>query len=247
VDGYRTLLTPIKQWCTQSEHLVGLTTENDAEPYMDNVDAHLIWTPRSDQEIPINTAVYSGYTLYYASNRTFAFGDVSYCLCQARDFTWGTQLGWDDPAILQPEHAEKLKFLAKLAQLRAKAINYLVYGELLEVVTPENTVPTLSGKWNTPKGDAPVTLPAVHATIWRGRDGTAGVLIANADTVHHEYTFRFDAARLDFGPSTSWSLELVTPTARRVVIEQTGNAFNTTYTMPARDCALIIIKPASGQ
>ena len=109
------MLTPIKKWCTADGRQVALTTENDAEPYMDNVDGHLIWTPRDDHEIPMTTAVYGGYTLYFASNHAFGFGDASYCLCQARDFTWGSQLGWDDVNILEPEHAAKLEFLSRLA------------------------------------------------------------------------------------------------------------------------------------
>ena len=118
--GYRDMLTPIKKWCTADGRQVALTTENDAEPYMDNVDGHLIWTPRDDHEIPMTTAVYGGYTLYFASNRAFGFGDPSYCLCQARDFTWGSQLGWDDVNILKPEHAAKLEFLSRLARSCAR-------------------------------------------------------------------------------------------------------------------------------
>jgi hypothetical protein len=109
------------------------------------------------------------------------------------------------------------------------------------VVTPENTVPLLSGKWNTPKGDAPVTLPAVHATIWRGRDGTAGVLIANADTEHHEYTFRFDASRLGFGSTVWWT---ATPLGQHAMAPQKGPAFSVTYDVPPRDGTLIIIQPS---
>jgi hypothetical protein len=142
VDGYRQMLTPIKKSITSDGHRVGLTTENNAEPYMDQLDAHLIWTSRSDQEIPIDTAVYSGYTLYFASNRAFGFGDTSYCLCQARDFVWGTQLGWDGPALLEGEHKGELEFLGRLARLRAKALDYLVDGELIELLEPTNEVPS---------------------------------------------------------------------------------------------------------
>lgn len=189
--GYRDMLTPIKEWCTSGGRSVGLTTENDAEPYMDNVDAHLIWTPRSENDIPMMTAVYSAYTLYFASNRAF-FDDVSYCLCQARDFTWGTQLGWDGANILKPEHAAKLEMIGRLARLRAKALDYFVYGELLEVLDPTNEVPVLAGKWNTPKGDADVKVPAVHGALWRGRDGSRAVILANADTEPRPFTFDLD-------------------------------------------------------
>ncbi len=191
VEGYHDLLTPIKAWCTSGGRSIGLTTENDAEPYMDNADAHLIWTPRSENDIPMVTSVYSGYTLYFASNRAF-FDDTSYCLCQARDFTWGTQLGWDGATILEPAHAAKLEMLGRLARLRATALDYFVYGELLHVLEPTNEIPMLTGTWNTPKGDAEVKVPAVHGTIWRGRDGSTAAILANADTVPRPFAFELN-------------------------------------------------------
>ena len=215
VSGYRKLLTPIKNWCTTDGRQVGLTTENDAEPYMDNVDGNLIWVPRDDHEIPMTTAVYSGYTLYFASNHAFSFGDESYCLCQARDFTWGSQLGWDDVNILKPEHAAKIEFLSRLARLRAKARDFLVYGELLDVLQPRNELPDIEGKWNTPAGDAPVKLKAVHAALWRSPDGALGVIAANADTKAHTFSFLIDR----------------------------GGILNS-IDVPARDAALLTIEPA---
>jgi hypothetical protein len=193
VEGYRDLLTPIKAWCTSGGRSIGLTTENNGEPYMDNADAHLIWTPRGDDDIPMITAVYSGYTLYFASNRAFS-DDVSYCLCQARDFVWGTQLGWDGAGILEPEHAAKLEMIGRLARLRAKALDYFVYGELVQVLKPTNEIPVLTGQWNTRKGDAEVKVPVVHGALWRGRDGSLAVICANADTEPHSFAFEANGA-----------------------------------------------------
>jgi hypothetical protein len=182
---------------------------------MDNVDGNLIWVPRDDHEIPMTTAVYSGYTLYFASNHAFSFGDESYCLCQARDFTWGSQLGWDDVNILKTEHAAKLEFLSRLARLRAKARDFLVYGELLEVLQARNELPDIEGKWNTPAGDAPVKVKAVHAALWCSPDGALGVIAANADTKAHTFSFLIDK----------------------------GGILNS-IDVPARDAALLIIEPA---
>ncbi len=243
VDGYREMLNPIKKWATTKGHSIGLTTENNAEPYMDNLDAHLIWTARSDQEIPINTAVYSGYTLYFASNRAFGHDDVSYCLCQARDFVWGTQLGWDGPGILQPEHKSELDFLSRLARLRAKALDYLVYGELLEVLAPLNDIPSLSGTWNKPGGDGPVTLKAVQAALWRGDDGTIGVLLANADTQAHAYSFHFDSEHHGLGETDAWIISRITSETATELPSQKGRRFTYTIEVPGRDALLLVFHP----
>jgi len=243
VDGYRKMLTPIKEWCVSQGRQISLTTENDAEPYMDNIDGFLTWTPRDENEIPMTTAVYSGYTLYFASNRALAFGEESYCLCQARDFVWGTQLGWEGAEILQPEHAAKLRYLARLARLRSLAADYLVYGELLEVLRPQNDVPDITGKWNGWRGDRPVKLKAVQAALWRARDGSIAVLLANADTGAHAYTFVFDASHLHPGPAEKWSLSRVSVDGTARLPAQSGRRFPVTAEVPGRDGIMLVLRP----
>ncbi len=245
VDGYRTMLTPIKQFCTNDGHAIGLTTENDAEPYMDNVDGLLIWTPRSDHDIPMNTAVYSGYTLYFATNRAF-FDDVSYCLCQARDFTWGAQPGWDGPDILKPEHKEKLAFLAQVAQLRAKAYDFFVYGELLDVLNPENDLPKLKGKWNTPKGDAEVTLAAAHAALWRsGKDQRLAVALANAGTRPESFVFSLNLQKHGVPADQEFQLDQLSIGETHSLGIRTGTTLTETIELPARGACLLVLTPKS--
>lgn len=242
VGGYRKLLTPIKQWCASRATPVGLTTENDAEPYMDNVDGFLIWTPRDSDEIPMTTAVYGGYTLYFATDRAF-FGAPSYCLCQARDFTWGAQMGWDGIGLLEPAHAEELACLGRLARLRHVLTDYMVYGELLEVLHAENQLPQITGTWNTHHGDRPVTLPAVHGAIWRGRDGSIAAIFANADTQPHEFTFTFDADRLGLGKAARWSIDRITTHGAEPLPPQSGRRFTLTVEVPARDGVALRLRP----
>ncbi|HQP99510.1 MAG TPA: DUF6259 domain-containing protein [bacterium] len=250
VDRYRDLLTPIKRWCTSGGRSIALTSENNAEPYMDNIDANLIWTERSDAEIPMNTAVYSGYSLYFASNRAFQHGDVSYCMCQARDFVWGSQLGWDGVDLLKAEHEPKLKFLARLAQLRAKAADFMVYGELLDLPESTNTVPTLSGTWNKPGGDGPVTLKAVQAALWKNKKGDTGVFLANADTESHPYGFEFDSivpvGSAAVGPIpvvSKWNVKQVSPDGVTELPVHQGSRVTYTVDVPARDALLLVFNP----
>lgn len=245
VDGYRALLTPIKRWTTSEGRAIALTTENNAEPYMDNVDGHLLWTPRSEDEIPMMTAVYSGYTVYFASNRAFAHGDTGYCLCQARDFVWGTQLGWDGVEILAPEHEGKLRFLARLAKLRARALDYFVHGELVEVFAAPDNIPALSGTWTKPEGDGAVTLPAVHGARWLGRDGSVVVALANADTASHTYTFPWAADTSGPAATTRWRVERVTVDGREELSDFEGDATKFSATVPARDGVLLIFRRAN--
>ena len=192
------------------------------------------------------TAVYSGYTLYFASNRAFAHGDISYCLCQARDFVWGAQLGWDGVAILAPEHREKLNFLSRLARLRAKALDYFVYGELVEVLEPKNEIRMLSGTWNRPGGDGPISLSAVHAARWSAEDGSVAVVIANADTASHEFSFAWTGGEGNYGSHKRWSVERVTADAHEGLPDQEGNEFTYAVDVPGRDGVILIFQKKDG-
>jgi hypothetical protein len=242
VDGYRTLLAPIKHWTTTGDRSIGLTSENNAEPYMDNVDAHLIWTQRSEDEIPMIAAVYSGYTLYFASNRAFAYGDTSYCLCQARDFVWGTQLGWDGVDVLKPEHEQKLRFLSRLAKLRARAIDYFVYGELVKVLKLGAEIPQLSGTWDKPGGEGPVVLPAVHAARWTGRDGSIAVAFANADTAPHQVTFRGPPIAGDTAGRTRWRIERMTADSSEEWRGDKPESTTLSAEIPGRDAVIFVFR-----
>lgn len=202
VDGYREMLTRIKDYCTSNGRSVGLTSENNAEPYMDNVDSFLIWTPREQNEIPMITAVYSGYALYFASNRAFTYGfygksqsgygDESFCMLQARDFVWGSQIGWEDSLLLEPEHAAKLEFQARLARIRSKMTAFMSDGELISILESSTDIPEIQGTWNTWNGDQPVSIKAVHGALWKDSDGSYAVIFANADIIPHEFTYSID-------------------------------------------------------
>ncbi|MBC7238461.1 MAG: hypothetical protein H5T69_21680, partial [Chloroflexi bacterium] len=83
VSGYRELLGRVKEKVAGK---VAITTENNTECYMDGVDAFLIWNPRYPSEIPMMTAVYSGYTIYFSSP-THGYSDtISFRMLQGRDF-----------------------------------------------------------------------------------------------------------------------------------------------------------------
>jgi hypothetical protein len=244
VDGYRTLLTRIKHWCTTDGRQVGLTSENNSEPYMDNIDGFLIWTPREENEIPMITAVYSGYALYFASNRSLGFDDVSFRMLQARDMVWGTQLGWEDAEILKPENAAKLEYEGRLARVRSMLNDYFVYGELLEVLQSETITPELTGTWNTWSGNKSVTLKAIHGALWRGPDGSVAAILANADTKPHTFTFKFDADCHHLVRADYWTVSRRTPSGTTALPQQTGRSFTQTIEVPATDALALIFRPA---
>lgn len=189
IDGYRKSVTAARKRFAGRPGGLFIAAENDAEPYMDFVDLFLIWIPRSENDIPMMTTVYSGYTQYFGANRG-SDSDMSFAMMQTRDFTWGAQLFWESAYILGPGQEEKLKVLRNLAQLRYQARKYLVEGELIDLVRPVNQIPKVTGKWGSWSLTLENrTLPAVHAALWKANDGTFAVVLANADTKEQPFTF----------------------------------------------------------
>ncbi|HJN16715.1 MAG TPA: DUF6259 domain-containing protein, partial [Armatimonadota bacterium] len=203
VDGYRELLKQTKEIGRRDGRETVFTTENNAEPYMDGVDAFLIWNPRNEAEIPMMTAVYSGYTLYFSSPRMQSGGPQSFWMGQARDFAWGCQLGWMSPEQFNHAGSVEGMHLKELGQYRVATRKFLTYGELLGELDLRFIgdsgfhtfpLPKVSGTWDNWTGPPQdVTLPAVQTAVWRAEDDTLGMFVVNVSDATLPCELRLDA------------------------------------------------------
>jgi len=189
VEGYRTMLVPIMQAAHADGRDVIITTENDAEPYMDNLNAFLIWNPRYDNEIPMMSAVYSGHSIYFSSPSAVNDELRAFCASQGRDWLWGCQLGWMGFELLAPANRAKAEYLRELCKQRLAAAKFMVHGELLGEVKPLNDVPKIELTWNRERAHKAV-LPAAMATLWRAPDGQLAVAMTNWDDSEHAFRYR---------------------------------------------------------
>ncbi len=192
VDGYRKMLDRVKAQGVASN--VAFTTENTAEPYMDNIDGFLAWSPRYERDVPLLPAVYSGYTIYFTSPQDSKDDLDSFVMAQGRDFLWGCQLGWNGTWILEDRHRAKAEFLGQLCQYRLAAREFLIYGQLLDEVRPTRPVPHRTAVWYR-RTRHTATLPAVMGTLWRAGDGSLAVFMVNCDSEPHEFTYTIDTKR----------------------------------------------------
>jgi len=239
IDGYRKSITVARDYCTTRPEGFFVAAENNAEPYMDFVDLFLIWIPRSQNDIPMMSTVYSGYTQYFGTNRA-SDSDMSFAMLQARDFTWGAQLFWESAYILQPEQKEKLKILSNLARLRYKARKYLVEGELMGLVKPTNAIPNVTGKWGSWTSTLEDrTIPAVHATLWKSDDGSYAVVLANADTKDHSFEFEFTPASVG---NKKWTINEITQINTLSLGNMSKGNNHLTLSVPARDGLVLVFK-----
>ena len=175
VEGYRRMLTPIKDFCAKRG--VFLTTEDTAEPYMDTIDAFLTCTARHETDLPLLPAVYSGYTTYFSTPEGEGNSLDTFCALQGRDFLWGVQPGrnhW----ILNASQREKLRFHHLLARYRGALKAFLQYGQLVGEPSFTGSIPKVRHLWRY-KGSRTMRLPIVMGSFWRARDGRLLLLMIN--------------------------------------------------------------------
>jgi len=139
IQGYRELLRRCHAILPPG---VALTTEENADPWNDLLHAFLMVNtqPQGGRIVPLYPAVYGGrvvsFGFQYFSESDF---EMRYPvrLKFAQEFTFGSQLGWVGPSILDERHAREAEFLRRLCQVRHEARDALQFGELLPPVAME--------------------------------------------------------------------------------------------------------------
>ncbi len=208
--GYRRLLDRVRAEAVAAGG--ALTTENDAEPYMDNIDGFLIWNPRYETDVPAMTAVYSGYTTYFSTPEAANDDLDAFVAAQGRDILWGCQPGWNGNWMLDDNHRQALAFLVRMVRYRLAAKDFFVYGQLEDEVRPLKPLPSVTVTWHRRTAHT-ATLPAVLGTVWTSPDGRLGVFLLNIDSRPHEIPWRLDPGRFLPGARTprGWIVSRLTP------------------------------------
>jgi len=213
VEGYRKMLQPLGDFARERGMVP--TTENNAEPYMDTIDAFLTWLPRSDSEIPLITAVYSGRAVYFSSPSRAGMEPDAFAMVQGRDLLWGCQLGWMGFDLLESRRKEQAEYLLRCARYRRALERYLLLGELLGELDLEESPPPLEAKFGGWKGTQPARLPSVMTAVWRSPEGRLALLLANLSGKPRTVAYRFDGARWGIpGKTEKLTLEKITPEGR---------------------------------
>jgi hypothetical protein len=244
VDGYRVLLDRIKAEAVR--HGVGLTTENTAEPYMDNIDAYLAWNPRYDTDVPLLPAVYSGYTVYFTSPQEATDDLNAFAMAQGRDFLWGCQLGWNGDWLLAPEHRAKLAFELELCRMRLAGKEFMVFGEVLDEIRPLSLVPRLTTVWNRTSRH-PASLPGIQGTLWRARDGRLAVFLVNYGDRPGAVTYEVEPGRWGLASTAGWLVQRLTPQGMAPWQRVPGAVLRRDEVLEGREVRALVISPAAAE
>jgi hypothetical protein len=231
MDGFRALATQIRSESSKEVLLAGegagepwlpeldlmLTLQVSQERYSDSNSG---WDP-----IPFFQAVYHAYGVTYGSYSSLVMPPYDelwpkpfapaeplklldarfrrqFKLEQARSFAWGLQptIANFRPSLLQ-DRPEETAFLMRLAHVRARALDHLLYGTFLR--PPELDVPVIDvdlsrvSIYAAQRGGPTVSTaayPAALAGAWRAADGSVGMALASVADEPIPVAFDFDPA-----------------------------------------------------
>ena len=210
IDGYRELLRDLHNSLSAAGDETALTSESNAEPYMDHVDTHLMWSQQDPEAVPMFPSIYGEYSLTYA--REFFEADVRedelrFTSKLAHLFTFGAQLGWIDRpvarALLEDRYAPIAEYFAEMAALVYEAREFVLMGRRLRTPEFRTATPDQPVMWDNQHGRCIETdLAPVLASVWAHptRDTTA-VALTNWTRKSCAGSFDLSEAELPSRPS----------------------------------------------
>ena len=198
-DGYRKMFE--RAHSEFAPRGIAMTTEGTAECYMDVCDGYLATSVPTAEDVPFWTAVYSGYTTYFASrfNITSRFAppvDFEHTYpVMAREFVWGFVNCWsDDWRGTKGLDERKCDAFLAFARARQQLKEYLAFGFLessLKLKGDVATVPyTTWESMHSRKNPKITAMPCVIGAWWTDVERRKRVLVGvNVSNGSHKVRF----------------------------------------------------------
>ena len=246
IDSFRKLLDKVQNVVHSDGRNAVVTTENTAEPYMNKLDAFLSHIKPLQNDIPMNQAVYSGYTYYFTSTAGLNVSDRAYIMEQGRATLWGLQPGREGFALFKPEHTHKAEFFKRIGEYRVALRDFLSFGELLGPIEPTHAPETITELWTAQYGRAgeSATLPGVLGALWRAEDGRLGVYLVNFRSEEQVFSYEINPTQygLKLNAGRQYVLSEISPEGKvRAGVHYAGIIKRTEIVKP-RDFKFIEIK-----
>ena len=197
-DGYRSVFRRVR-----SEYgLLGypVVTEGTGEAWLDMIDGYLTVSPPSPDDVPLCTALYSGYATYLGTLLRPSDPVDLFFAVSARAVVWGIVPGWLGHAgwavAEEGAYRDRTEILHRLARIRKDHAEFLAYGFMEDAVRPLDGVDEVEldfGRYEGHRktGSSFGRMPAVIATVWSNfkRDAKA-IVVANISPVDRTIRFR---------------------------------------------------------
>ncbi len=164
-SAYRGMLENIR--ATKPADVI-LTTESNADGYVDLFDGFLVWQFSHNNQVPAFAAVYGGSIQLFG--RTYASTTpIDFKMSLAQAFVWGEQLGWfnANPFLTSLQFTTSIApFLRRAVWLREQFSHYFYMGEMARPPKLVGENPELTGQMSFTGSLRPVKNPAVMCGAW---------------------------------------------------------------------------------
>ncbi|HAK97446.1 MAG TPA: hypothetical protein DCM87_21275 [Planctomycetes bacterium] len=190
--GYRPMLERIRASIGPDRVL---TTECNAEPYIDLFDAYLTWHFQYADSVPAFAAVYGGaIQLFGRAYRGGPTAALALRMKAGQSLVFGEQIGWIGPeSVRDPENGP---FLRRVARLRYHLRDFLAKGAMARPPRFREPLPQVTADWQW-SGVWPVSGPAIESGAWRARDGRVACIFVNVTGERRAAVWDFAPAALD--------------------------------------------------
>ena len=189
-SGYWPMLQGMRQELPADKFL---TTECNAEPYMQFIDGYLTWHWQYPNMVPAFSAVYADQVVLFS--RAYRGGpsrELADRMKAAQQLVFGEQIGWINPGI---ESRPAGAFMKQCVKLRQALNPYLAHGEMRRPPKLPADLATLTADWQW-RNEWPVTLPVIQAGAWQATDGRVALIFANFSPEAVQTTATIDTAEL---------------------------------------------------
>lgn len=201
-QGNRKLLESLREEIRNRRPEAFFTTEGCCEIYIDQIDGFLsLDVTRGGYRppvmlLPLFSAVYHDYAIQYGSDCRLSQPPATFCALLAEHFVWGAKPTLSEmhppPIAEKPESAAYLRETVQCYDQVAR--KFLLEGQWLR--PPALDVPTETIKL-TRKVRVDVPIPVVRHSLWRGADGSLGLVLTNWTAQPQRIRFELDPA--DYG------------------------------------------------
>jgi hypothetical protein len=153
-----------------------LTTECNAEPYINIFDSYLTWHFQCQDQVPAFAAVYGGVVqMFGRAYRGGASQVLADRMKAAQQLVYGEQIGWIDPRVI--DDPQRFPFLKEIVQVRYKHRDYFYKGEMIRPPKLLDAIPTVTADWQW-SGEWNITTDAVLTGAWRKVDASGATVSA---------------------------------------------------------------------
>ena len=145
-----------------------LTTECNAEPFVNIFDGYLTWHFQYQDQVPAFAAVYGGAVQMFG--RAYRGGpdqELADRMKAAQQLVYGEQIGWFDPRVI--DDPKRFPFFKAVVRTRYKYRDYFYMGEMIRPPKLSDEIPTVTADWQW-YGETIITTDAVFTGAWRKVD-----------------------------------------------------------------------------